>query len=105
MCPSVVLTRYILNKPYSNSYPTQRSGNDGGYTRRQNPYAQQDEDPSYEMADVNPSTAHLTSNIAADTMGSFYDEVRTSSNRMSRVLTSLIDCVDLVRPGKCQNLQ
>jgi len=63
---------------YSNnsSYPTQRSGNDGGYPRRQNPYAQQDDNPSYEMTDVvNPSTAHLTSNMAGDSMANFYDEI------------------------------
>jgi hypothetical protein len=63
---------------YSNnsSYPTQRSGNDGGYPRRQNPYAQQDDNTSYEMSDVaNPSTAHLTSNMAGDSMAGFYDEV------------------------------
>ncbi|KAI0273670.1 t-SNARE [Gloeopeniophorella convolvens] len=60
---------------YNNSYPTQHSDNDGGYNRRQNPYAQQDEDPSYEMSDVNPSTAHLTSNMGADTMAAFYDEI------------------------------
>jgi len=60
----------------SNSYPTQRSG-DGGYSapRRQNPYAQQDDNPGYEMADVNPSTARLTTNMVADTMASFYDEI------------------------------
>ncbi|KAF8478641.1 syntaxin [Russula ochroleuca] len=63
---------------YSNnsSYPTQRSGNDGGYPRRQNPYAQQDDNTSYEMSDVaNPSTAHLTSNMAGDSMAGFYDEI------------------------------
>jgi hypothetical protein len=61
----------------SPSYPTQRSGNDGGYPRRQNPYAQQEDNASYEMSDVvNPSTAHLTSNMAGDTMATFYDEVR-----------------------------
>ncbi|KAI0006069.1 t-SNARE [Russula compacta] len=60
----------------SNSYPTQRSGNDGGYPRRQNPYAQQDDNASYEMSDVvNPSTAHLTANMAGDTMAPFYDEI------------------------------
>jgi len=58
----------------NNSYPTQRT--DGGYPRRQNPYAQQDDNASYEMADVvNPSTAHLTSNMAADTMAGFYEEI------------------------------
>jgi hypothetical protein len=66
-------------KPLNNSsYPSQRSGNDGGYPRRNNPYAQQDDNPSYEMSDVvNPSTAHLTSNMAGDNMASFYDEVST----------------------------
>jgi hypothetical protein len=65
-----------LNSFCSSSYPTQRSGNDGGYPRRQNPYAQQDDNTSYEMSDVvNPSTAHLTSNMAGDTMAAFYDEV------------------------------
>ncbi|KAH9997239.1 t-SNARE [Russula vinacea] len=60
----------------NNSYPTQRSGNDGGYPRRQNPYAQQDDNTSYEMSDVvNPSTAHLTSNMAGDSMAAFYDEI------------------------------
>jgi len=60
----------------NNSYPTQRSGNDGGYPRRQNPYAQQDDNASYEMSDVaNPSTAHLTSNMAGDSMAGFYDEI------------------------------
>ncbi|KAI0306535.1 t-SNARE [Multifurca ochricompacta] len=59
----------------NNSYPTQRSGHDGGYPRRQNPYAQQDENPSYEMSDVNPSTAHLTTSMVADTMAAFYDEI------------------------------
>lgn len=63
-----------LNPLYSSSYPTQRS--DGGYPRRQNPYAQQDDNPSYEMSDVvNPSTAQLTSNMGGDPMAAFYDEV------------------------------
>jgi hypothetical protein len=66
-----------LNPFSSSSYPTQRS--DGGYPRRQNPYAQQDDNPSYEMSDVvNPSTAHLTSNMAGDSMAAFYDEVEHS---------------------------
>jgi hypothetical protein len=61
---------------FYSSYPTQLSGNDGGYSRRQNPYAQQNDNPSYEMSDVvNPSTAHLTSNMAGDSMSPFYDEV------------------------------
>ena len=65
-----------LSDSFSSSYPTQHSGNDGGYPRRQNPYAQQDDDPGYEMSDVaNPSTTHLTSNMAGDTMAPFYDEV------------------------------
>jgi len=64
------------NYSNSGSYPTQRSGNDGGYPRRQNPYAQQDDNASYEMSDVvNPSTAHLTSNMAGDGMAAFYDEI------------------------------
>ncbi|KAH9180591.1 syntaxin [Lactarius sanguifluus] len=63
------------NNPSNNSYPTQRPGNDGGYSRRQNPYAQQDDNPGYELSDVNPSTAHLTTNMAADTMATFYDEI------------------------------
>lgn len=64
------------NYASNNSYPTQRTGNDGGYPRRQNPYAQQDDDPGYEMSDVvNPSTTHLTSNMAGDTMAPFYDEI------------------------------
>jgi hypothetical protein len=71
--PSLVVH---LNSYCSSSYPTQRSGNDGGYPRRQNPYAQQDDNTSYEMSDVvNPSTAHLTSNMAGDSMAAFYDEV------------------------------
>jgi len=82
---------------YSNnsSYPTQRSGNDGGYPRRQNPYAQQDDNPSYEMTDVvNPSTAHLTSNMAGDSMANFYDEV-DPSRRMSNSfgLTATVVCL------------
>jgi len=65
-----------LSHSFNSSYPTQRTGNDGGYSRRQNPYAQQDDDPSYEMADVvNPSTTHLTSNMAGDSLSPFYDEV------------------------------
>jgi hypothetical protein len=68
-----------LNTPRRSSYPTQRSGNDGGYPRRQNPYAQQDDNASYEMSDVaNPSTTHLTSNMAGDSMAGFYDEVEPS---------------------------
>lgn len=68
-----------LNTLCCSSYPTQRSGNDGGYPRRQNPYAQQDDNTSYEMSDVaNPSTAHLTSNMAGDNMAGFYDEVERS---------------------------
>jgi len=64
------------NYSSNNSYPTQHSGNDGGYPRRQNPFAQQDDDPGYEMSDVaNPSTTHLTSNMAGDTMAPFYDEI------------------------------
>ena len=39
---------------------------------------------------MNPSTAHLTTNMTADTMASFYDEVRASSNRMCTVLTGSI---------------
>jgi len=80
---------------YSSSYPTQRSGNDGGYPRRQNPYAQQDDNPSYEMTDVvNPSTAYLTSNMAGDSMANFYDEV-DPSRRMSNSfgLTATVVCL------------
>ena len=77
----------IQPEPFSSSsYPTQRSGNDGGYPRRQNPYAQQDDNASYEMSDVvNPSTAHLTANMAGDTMALFYDEV-VHSHRNSNSL-------------------
>lgn len=62
------------NYSSNSSYPTER--NDGGYPRRQNPYAQQDDNVSYEMSDVaNPSTAHLTANMAGDAMSAFYDEI------------------------------
>ena len=75
-----------LNPFCSSSYPTQRS--DGGYPRRQNPYAQQDDNPSYELSDVaNPSTAHLTSNMAGDSMAAFYDEVELSGYDKQLFLT------------------
>ena len=103
------LTTYpiVSQQTYNSSYPTQRSGNDGGYSspRRQNPYAQQDDNPSYEMADVNPSTAHLTTNMVADTMSSFYDEVRVKKEESSIVLTGQLICIDFVRPGERQTFQ
>ncbi|KAI9510882.1 t-SNARE [Russula earlei] len=66
---------YSSKHPFRfSSYPTQHS--DSGYPRRQNPFAQQDDEASYEMSDVvNPSTTHLTSNMAGDTMAGFYDEI------------------------------
>lgn len=62
----------------NNSYPTQASGNGGGYQgRRPNPYAQQD-DRNYEMSDVAGSQTHLTTTTTAvgGDMGSFYSEVQ-----------------------------
>jgi len=63
----------------SNSYPTQASGNGGnGYqNRRPNPYAQQDE-RSYEMADVRDSRTHLapsTPTGGGGDMSAFYAEI------------------------------
>ncbi|KAH9484243.1 Syntaxin-like protein psy1 [Psilocybe cubensis] len=59
-----------------NSYPTQASGNGG--SRRPNPYAQQD-DRSYEMADVRDSHTHLApsspANGAGGDMTAFYSEL------------------------------
>lgn len=94
----------------TNSYPTQASGGgyggggdgyggggggyDGGYqSRRPNPYAQQ-EDTSYEMADVkNNSTARLTPGpIGGDSMSDFYSEIssiqdslRTFNDNVARI--------------------
>ncbi|PFH50678.1 hypothetical protein AMATHDRAFT_75471 [Amanita thiersii Skay4041] len=58
----------------SNSYPTQASG--GGYQpRRNNPYAQQDDD-SYEMSDVKDSSTHLAPAVGGgDSMAAFYSEI------------------------------
>ena len=89
-----------LNPFCSSSYPTQRS--DGGYPRRQNPYAQQDDNPSYEMSDVvNPSTAHLTSNMAGDNMATFYDEVEPSEcHEQLSQLTNVIALLCRFHPFK-----
>ncbi|KJA27552.1 hypothetical protein HYPSUDRAFT_179695 [Hypholoma sublateritium FD-334 SS-4] len=94
-----------------NSYPTQASGDGGnGYqTRRPNPYAQQD-DRSYEMADVRDSRTHLTPATPSGTgggadMSAFYAEissiqesiglfnenVRTISDLHSRSLNNMDD--------------
>ncbi|KAF8201665.1 syntaxin [Pholiota molesta] len=64
----------------SNSYPTQASGNGGnGYqNRRPNPYAQQDDRSSYEMADVRDSRTHLTPSTptgGGGDMAAFYAEI------------------------------
>lgn len=74
---------------FSNSYPTQNSGNNGGGYgggRRQNPYAQQDDNPSYEMSDVKDSTTNLTAGMTTmaggDSMNAFYDEVRQISSSL-----------------------
>ncbi|KAI0065478.1 t-SNARE [Artomyces pyxidatus] len=68
------------NYASDNSYPSQHSGSAGGYApRRPNPYAQQDDQSSYEMASVKESsTTHLTAGIGAgggDAMSAFYDEI------------------------------
>ncbi|TFY79992.1 hypothetical protein EWM64_g4018 [Hericium alpestre] len=65
--------------PSYNSYPTPGGGGYGGPGgRRANPYAQQDDTPSYEMAEVKESsTTNLTAGVGAsgDTMSAFYDEI------------------------------
>jgi len=78
-----------------NSYPTQASGN-GYQTRRPNPYAQQD-DRSYEMADVRDSQTHLapTTPLTAGgggDMSAFYSELssiqeslRTFNDNVARI--------------------
>ncbi|KAF8969982.1 syntaxin [Flammula alnicola] len=71
----------------SNSYPTQASGNGGnGYqSRRANPYAQQD-DRSYEMADVRDSRSHLAPSTptggAGGDMAAFYSEISSIQDSM-----------------------
>jgi len=78
------------------SYPTQRYGNDGGYPRRQNPYAQQDDNASYEMSDVvNPSTAHLTSNMVGDSMTAFYDEISSIQDGIRQFNDNISRIADL----------
>ncbi|EIN07475.1 t-SNARE [Punctularia strigosozonata HHB-11173 SS5] len=84
----------------NDSYPTQASGGyggGGGYSRRANPYAQQD-DRSYEMSEVQDSRANLvpTTNYGggggAGDMTAFYDEIssiqdslRTFNDNVSRI--------------------
>jgi syntaxin 1B/2/3 len=79
------------NNVNNNSYPTQQSygGGGGGYQRQQNPYAQQD-DKSYEMADV--STTQLTAPAGGDSMSAFYSEIsslqdslRTFNDNVARI--------------------
>jgi len=78
------------NNPSTNSYPTQASGG-GGYQprRQQNPYAQQD-DRSYEMAEVRDSSTQL--NGGTDGMSAFYAEIssiqeslRTFNDNVARI--------------------
>lgn len=78
---------YLFPLLRRNSYPTQASGDGGnGYqTRRPNPYAQQD-DRSYEMADVRDSRTHLTPATPSGTgggadMSAFYAEVSGCGRR------------------------
>ncbi|KAF8921395.1 t-SNARE [Mucidula mucida] len=82
-----------MRTPFSNSYPTQQSygggGGGAGYQRQQNPYAQQD-DKSYEMADV--STTQLTAPAGGDSMSAFYSEIsslqdslRTFNDNVARI--------------------
>jgi hypothetical protein len=69
---------------FRQSYPTQQEGG-GGYSRRANPYAQQD-DRAYEMQDVHQSSTALVPDMGytgnsggnAGDMASFYSEVRFS---------------------------
>ncbi|KAI0050921.1 t-SNARE [Auriscalpium vulgare] len=78
------------------SSPSQYSGNAGGYqsSRRANPYAQQDDNKSYEMGSVQDSTTRLTAGLGGnmDPMSAFYDEIasiqdeiRNFNDNVSRV--------------------
>lgn len=85
----------------NNSYPTQNSGNNGGGYgggRRQNPYAQQDDNPSYEMSDVKDSTTNLTAGMATmggDSMNAFYDEIASIQDSLKAFNDSISRISDL----------
>ena len=75
---------FSLSETYSRtSYPTQASGE--YQSRRQNPFAQQDEPSEYEMSGVNGSRTHLASAAPGGAAGggsdnaTFYDEVCSAS--------------------------
>jgi hypothetical protein len=57
------------------------------------------------MSDVNPSTAHLTSNMAGDNMASFYDEVGTSPNMIHVFLYVVLFRTDFLHPREHSALQ
>jgi len=84
----------------SNSYPTQASGNGNGYqTRRPNPYAQQD-DRSYEMADVRDSRTHLTPATPATAggggdMAAFYSEISSIQDTLRTFNENVAQISDL----------
>ncbi|KAI0256748.1 t-SNARE [Lactifluus subvellereus] len=105
------VSKVMFGHSGSNSYPTQHSG----YPRRQNPYAQQEENAGYEMAD-NPSTTHLTANMAGDDMAAFYDEIsslqesiRLFNDNVSRIselhARSLNNTNDAAVAGNTQQLE
>jgi len=73
------------NNMTSNSYPTQASGG-GNYPRRENPYAQQQDNPAYEMSNVGNGggTADGMSGFYAE-ISSIQDSIRTYNDNVARI--------------------
>ncbi|KAI8998485.1 t-SNARE [Trametes punicea] len=78
----------------SDSYPMQSNLDYRSRARAANPYAQQDDNPSFESAvkDTTSSTTNLTAGAGADSMAAFYneigsiqDDIRTFNDNVARI--------------------
>ncbi|KAH9857074.1 t-SNARE [Lenzites betulinus] len=76
----------------TDSYPMQSNLDYRSRARAANPYAQQDDNPSYESAAKDMSTTNLTAAVGADGMAAFYneiasiqDDIRTFNDNVARI--------------------
>ncbi|CDO72876.1 hypothetical protein BN946_scf185002.g61 [Trametes cinnabarina] len=76
------------------SYPMQSNPDYRSRARAADPYAQQDDNPSFESAtkDTTSSTTNLTTGVGADSMAAFYneiasiqDDIRTFNDNVTRI--------------------